>query len=53
MLVLTRKESESITLNLPDGEKITVTLKKIRGSQVQIGIEAEQVIKIWRTELKK
>jgi carbon storage regulator len=47
MLVLTRKENESIVI---DG-KITVTLLEIGGGRIRLGIEAPQDIPVVRSEL--
>ena len=37
MLVLTRKENESIVI---DGGQITLTVLRIRGNQISLGIQA-------------
>lgn len=47
MLVLTRKTNETIRI----GTDITITLTRIRGNQVQIGIEAPRDVNIRRGEL--
>ena len=47
MLVLTRKVGERIQL----GDKITVTLVKISGNVVRIGIEAPPDVSVVRQEL--
>jgi carbon storage regulator len=47
MLVLTRKPQEKIVI---DG-RITVTVVKIRGNQIQLGIEAPKEIPVQREEL--
>lgn len=47
MLVLTRKAKQSIQI----GEGIRVTVTKVRGNTVQIGIEAPEDISIVRSEL--
>ena len=47
MLVLTRKEDESIQI----GPDIRITVVKIAGTTVRIGIEAPSDIKIIRSEL--
>lgn len=49
MLVLTRKVSERFMI----GDEIVVTVVKIDGRQVRIGIEAPREVVIRRTELKK
>ena len=51
MLVLSRKEGESIVLTTPTGETVTITLTKYRGAQTIVGIEAPKSRKILRSEL--
>jgi carbon storage regulator len=47
MLVLSRKQQEKIVI---DG-RITVTVIRVRGNQIQLGIEAPKEIPIQREEL--
>jgi carbon storage regulator CsrA len=47
MLVLSRKLEERIQI----GENITITVLKIRGNSVQIGIEAPRSVSVVRAEL--
>ncbi len=47
MLVLSRKEGESLTI---DG-RITVTVTKLAGGKVRLGIEAPKEVTILRSEL--
>lgn len=47
MLVLTRKTGEIIRI----GDRITVRVLEARGSQVRIGIEAPDDVKIYREEI--
>jgi carbon storage regulator len=47
MLVLTRKASEQIMI----GNDITVTITRVEGGQVRVGIEAPPEILIRRAEL--
>jgi carbon storage regulator len=49
MLVLTRKENESILI---DGDQITLTILKIRGNQISLGIQAPKEVSVLRAELK-
>ncbi len=49
MLVLTRKSEEKIIIGLQ--KKIVITILKIQGDKVSIGIEADRDIPIWREEL--
>jgi carbon storage regulator len=48
MLVLTRKAGESILI----GDNIKVRVLEARGSQVRIGIEAPDDVKIFREEIR-
>ena len=50
MLVLTRKENESIVI---DGGQITLTILRIRGNQISLGIEAPREVSVLRAELKR
>jgi len=47
MLVLTRKQRQTITI----GDSIRVTILKLKGSQVRLGIDAPDGVKILRGEL--
>ncbi len=47
MLVLTRRGGEAIVV----GEKISITILEVRGTQVRIGIEAPKEVSIYRKEL--
>ncbi len=47
MLVLSRKQNEKICI----GEEITVTVVKLKGNRVRIGIEAPNHIQVLRGEL--
>ena len=51
MLVLTRRVGESILIELPSGEQVSVTMLGIKGNQVRIGTDAPDDIKILREEL--
>lgn len=48
MLVLTRKQQERIHI----GEGITITVLKLKGSAVRLGIEAPAEVSVVRGELK-
>lgn len=52
MLALTRKTQQKISLTLPDGTVIWLTVTRIRGSNVTIGIEAPPQVKVLRGELE-
>ena len=47
MLVLSRKEQEKIII----GDNIIITVTKIEGNRVKIGIEADKSVHIKREEL--
>jgi len=49
MLVLSRKKQESIVIDA----QVTITVLRIKGSQVQIGIEAPREVHVVRGELKQ
>ena len=49
MLVLTRKENEQIRI----GNDITLTVVKVRGGGVRIGVEAPKNVRVMRSELLK
>ena len=48
MLVLSRRESERVHL----GDDIVLTIVRVNGDKVRIGVEAPPHIKILRTELE-
>ena len=48
MLILSRRESESIHL----GDDIVVTIVRVNGDKVRIGVQAPSHVKILRTELE-
>ena len=51
MLVISRKEGESIIISTPDGE-VRVAIKAIHsGGQIKLWIEAPEVVEILREEL--
>jgi len=47
MLVLSRKQSQRIKI----GDDVVITVVKMQGDRVRIGIEAPEGIRILRTEL--
>jgi carbon storage regulator len=51
VLVLTRKPQQAIMLDIPGGDQIKVVVLGVKGSQVQLGIEASRDVKIAREEL--
>ena len=51
MLILTRRESESIILSLP-GSEDTIEVRVMKaGSQVSLGIDAPMEVEVLREEL--
>jgi len=49
MLILSRRESERVHL----GDDIILTIVRVNGDKVRIGVEAPAHIKILRTELER
>lgn len=49
MLVLSRKLTESFHI----GDSVVVTILKIQGNKVRIGIDAPKELHVLRTELRK
>lgn len=47
MLVLTRKKEEKLYI----GNNITLTVLKVKGNSVQIGVEAPRDVRVLRSEL--
>ena len=51
MLILSRRIGESIIIETPAGERITVTVLGVKGNQVRIGTDAPDDVSIMREEL--
>jgi len=49
MLVLTRKQAEQIQI----GENVVITILRVKGQSVRIGIEAPREVRVLRAELPK
>ena len=50
MLKVSRREKESITLFTGNG-KITISIEKIRGRQVRVGIHVPESVRVARSEI--
>ena len=51
MLVLARDLNQSVTMTLPNGDTITVTMLGLKAGHWKVGFDAPQSVKITRTEL--
>lgn len=51
MLVLSRREQETVVILLPDGREITVKLQELRGNRARISFDAPPDISIFRSEV--
>lgn len=51
MLVLARDLNQSVTMTLPNGDTITVTMLGLKHGHWKVGFDAPQSVKITRTEL--
>ena len=51
MLILTRRPSEAIIIELPTGETIKVAVLSVKPNQVRLGTDAPDDIKIVKEEL--
>ena len=51
MLIVTRRSSESIVIELPTGERTAVAVVRIKGSQVRLGTDAPKHLPVVREEL--
>ncbi len=49
MLVISRKENDKITI----GDDITLTIVRVQGNQVRIGIDAPKDLKVWRNDYEE
>jgi carbon storage regulator len=53
LLNLTRKAGEGVTITTPGGELIHVSFEGMRGSDVQLGFEADISVEIHRDEVQR
>ena len=51
MLVMSRKLSERIRIDLGDGRYVWVTVVSVKGDKIRLGFEAPKDIQIWREEI--
>jgi len=51
VLILTRRPGETIIIETPAGEQISITVLEVKGHQVRIGTKAPDDISIVREEL--
>ena len=49
MLILTRREGESVRI----GEDVTVTVLRVKGSQVRLGVNAPKNVSVLREEISE
>ncbi len=47
MLILTRREGESVRI----GDDITITVLRVKGSQVRLGVDAPKTVAVQRGEI--
>jgi carbon storage regulator len=52
MLVLTRRIGETLTIEVPDGQEIRVTVTGLNGNQVRLGTEAPWEIRVSREDIR-
>lgn len=51
MLVLARKLGERCIVQLPDGQTLEVIVLEIHGSKIRLGFEANECIRVHRSEV--
>jgi carbon storage regulator len=51
MLVVTRRPGESLIIELPTGERIEVTVVRVKGNQVRLATDAPKHLSVVREEL--
>ncbi|MEN8762209.1 MAG: carbon storage regulator [Thiogranum sp.] len=51
MLILTRRQGETLIIETSDGQQIELTVLEVRGNQVRIGTNAPDDMAIVREEL--
>jgi carbon storage regulator CsrA len=51
MLVVTRREGESVVIELPTGERIEIAVLAVKGNQVRLSTDAPRHLPIVRSEL--
>ncbi|MGD2076282.1 MAG: carbon storage regulator [Gammaproteobacteria bacterium] len=53
MLVVTRRGSEAVVIELPTRERVSMAVVRIRANQVRLGVKAPQHLPLVREELVK
>jgi carbon storage regulator len=51
MLVVTRRQGESVVIELATGERIEVAVLVVKGNQVRLGTKAPEHLPVMRSEL--
>jgi carbon storage regulator len=51
MLAITRRPGESIVIELPTGERVSVAVVRVRGNHVRLSVEAPRDVIVVREEL--
>lgn len=51
MLVLNRQSDQSLTFFLPDGQKMVIRVKDIRGQSLRLVMDVPPEVRVIRTEL--
>jgi carbon storage regulator len=51
MLAIPRRPGETIVIELPTGERVSVAVVRIRGNQVRLSVEAPRELPVVREEL--
>lgn len=51
MLILTRRQAETIVIDIGEGDTVEVTVLGVKGNQVRLGINAPKDIPVHREEI--
>lgn len=52
-LIITRQEGEVVTLPLPDGREVLITLLDVRPGVIKFGVVAPQDVPVHREEVQR